>query len=298
MDFNLQGINIAVLGGDKREVELIKHLIKLGAKVKVIGNPSPEENLPLEIVGSLREVFVNVQAVIAPMTGTDDNGKIKSTFTEQPLTLSKECISQIPPRTPFLIGIAKDYLKELAKQHRIQLFEINSMNEFAILNAVPTAEGAIQIAMEQLPITIHGAKSLLLGLGRVGMTLARMLDGIGAKVTVVSRSLEELARAKEMGLDTILLDYLEQEIQSYQIIFNTIPALVLTKEVLRKVNCEALIIDVASSPGGTDFAAAKELGLQAILALGLPGKVAPKTAGQILGEVIPKIIKSNLKSKS
>lgn len=297
MEINLQGVSIAILGGDKREIELIKVLIKLGAKLKVVGNPTPGEKLNLEIVDSLQEAVLGAQVIIAPMTGTDETSKIKATFSPQPLILTEEVVSRIPPKTPFLIGLARDSLKKLAKKYKIKLIEMAELDEIAILNAIPTAEGAIQIAMESLPITIHGTRTLVLGFGRVGITLARMLHGIGAKTIVVSRKPGELARAKEMGLEQISLESLGEKIADAQLIFNTVPSVVLTGEVLKNANLEALIIDLASPPGGTDFAAAKDLGLQVILAPGLPGKVAPKTAGQILGDIVPKIIRSNLKLK-
>ena len=297
MKLNLQGINIAVLGGDKREVEMIKALIALGAVVKVVGNPVPGQDLDVQVVSNLQEAILGTQVIIAPMTGTDDAGKIKSTFVSQPLIISEEILSQIPPRTLFFIGLAKEDLKKLAKKYKIKLFEMATMDEIAILNAIPTAEGAIQIAMEKLPITIHGSKIIILGFGRVGMTLSRMLHGIGAKTTAVAQKIGELARAKEMGLEVLALAELQQGIAEAQIIFNTIPAKILTREVLRNANPEVLIIDLASQPGGTDFVAAEELGLQAMLAPGLPGKVAPKTAGQILGDIIPQVIRTNLKLK-
>jgi len=296
MELNLlQGIKLAVLGGDKREVEMMKNLLALGAKVKVLGNPGAE--LGVEIVDNLADAITEAQVIIAPMTGTDETGKIKSTFVSFPLMLfSEELFAAISPGTLFFIGVAKEQLKKLAGKYQVKLLEMATSDEIAILNAIPTAEGAIQIAMEKLPITIHGSRVIILGFGRVGMTLARMLNGIGAKTIAVSRQLAELARAKEMSLEILDLKDLEQKIGEAQIIYNTIPALVLTKELLRKAQPEVLIIDLASQPGGTDFATAEKLGLQALLASGLPGKVAPKTAGRILGEMIPQLIKANLQA--
>jgi len=286
---------MAVLGGDKREIEMIRILLSLGANLKIIGNPDLPDHSSWQIVNSLPEAVENVQVVLAPMTGTDKSGKIKSSFVKEPLILDEDAIKQMTPGTLFFIGLAQESLKRLAEKYQVELIEMAKINEIAILNAVPTAEGAIQLAMEKLPITIHGCEALVAGLGRVGLALARMLHGIGAKVTVVSREIAELARAKEMGLQTLSLEQLGQYVEQYQVIFNTVPALIFDRNILQKAHSEVLIIDLASSPGGTDFPAAEELGLQAMLALGLPGKVAPKTAGKILGEIIPQVIKANLK---
>jgi len=77
----------------------------------------------------------------------------------------------------------------------IQLIETANLDELAILNSIPSAEGAIQMAMDATKITIHGSASFVLGLGRFGTTLARMLHGIGAQVTGVARKPSDLARS-------------------------------------------------------------------------------------------------------
>jgi dipicolinate synthase subunit A len=55
-----------------------------------------------------------------------------------------------------------------------------------------------------------------------------------------------------------------------------------------------LIIDLASKPGGTDFRYAEKRGIKALLAPGLPGIVAPKTAGQIVANVMAQLLKEDI----
>jgi dipicolinate synthase subunit A len=176
----------------------------------------------------------------------------------------------------------------------IQLVETITLNEITILNSIPSAEGAIQMAMEATTITIHGSKSFVLGLGRTGWTLARMLHGIGAQVTGVARKPSDLARAVEMGFHAVHLSDLEDEIGRAEIIFNTVPHLILDRVMLEKVARDAVIVDLASIPGGTDFEYAQLLGIKALLAPGLPGIVAPKTAGRILAQIYPQLILRHL----
>jgi dipicolinate synthase subunit A len=121
-----------------------------------------------------------------------------------------------------------------------------------------------------------------------------MLKGLGSKTYGVDRSSAKRARAKEMGIVPVDFSNFEKVISEMKFIFNTVPALVLDKEILSEVESEAVIIDLASAPGGTDFEVAGELGIKALLSLGLPGKVAPKTAGQILAKVIPELIMEEL----
>ncbi len=115
------------------------------------------------------------------------------------------------------------------------------------------------MAMENTAITIHNSRCLVLGLGRCGTTLTRVLLALGAKVTVASRSGADLARAIALGAEPLALANLKTS-TNYDLIFNTIPAMVLPRSYLRLLDSNLVIIDIAASPGGTDFAAAEELG--------------------------------------
>ena len=146
---------------------------------------------------------------------------------------------------------------------------------------------------QAVPITSRNP-CLVTGFGRVSQALARMLLGIGAKVFVAARNPRQLEAAAKLGCQTLPLGDLAANIGPMWVIFNTVPALVLTREILKNVRSGAAIIDLASAPGGTDFAAAREFGINAVLALGLPGKVAPLTAGEILASTIPNLIEREL----
>ncbi len=171
----------------------------------------------------------------------------------------------------------------------MRLVEIAQDDELAVLNSIPTAEGAVAIAINDSPISIHGNDAMVVGFGRCGISLGRMLGGIGAHVTVAARKASDRARATEMGFRTCSISDLREHVKSMAFIFNTIPAPVLTQEVLANARKCSLLVDIASG-GGTDFAAAESFGIKALLAPGLPGKVAPVTAGKILGKVIPRLL--------
>lgn len=157
-------------------------------------------------------------------------------------------------------------------------------------NAVPTAEGAIEIAISETPITIHGSKCLVLGYGRIGKILSKFLDGMGAQTYVEARKYADLALIESHGCNPLTMKETKMRLDEFDIIFNTVPALILTREDLEKVKKDALIIDLASKPGGVDFTAAKELGIHVIWALSLPGRTAPVTAGIIIKDTITNIL--------
>src|SRR5699024_9658024 len=139
------------------------------------------------------------------------------------------------------------------------------------LNAIPTAEGTIQIAMEKMDSTIHGSHVMVLGFGRIGKTIAHMLSSLGAHVHVVARKHADIAWITSSGYNPVFFQDIEADLHKPNLIINTIPATVLDSPKLEKINKKTLIIDIASSPGGIDFEAAKNLGIETVWALGLPG---------------------------
>lgn len=285
----LKNKKIALLGGDERELVLLNYLLEQGVKVQAVGQPPIQKQV--EVVTCINDLDQDLEAVIAPMTGVNDKQVIKKTFANQKVRLTESFFKQLKPGTQFFIGFASAKIKEWCQDHKLDLIELAALDELAILNAVPTAEGAIQLAMQKSDITLSGNNAFVLGLGRVGLTLARRLKGLGSNTYGVARKPKDRARAQEIGFYPVEFANLKSEINKADFIFNTVPAVVLTESILKAVDPEALVIDLASAPGGTDFKAAEKLGIEAELALGLPGKVAPESAGQILTKIVSKYLR-------
>jgi dipicolinate synthase subunit A len=286
----LSGIKFAVLGGDDRELILVSELVKMGATVTVLGFPKDKQSHGSFSANKVAEACREAEVIILPLPGIGSNGVIRAVYCEQELRLTEDAIATVSKNALVIIGTARDYLKDWAKKYGFTLLEILEMDEIAIPNSIPTAEGAIQIAMEETRTTIHGSKSAIIGFGRVGITLARLLKALGSEVTVVARNEGQLARAYEMGCKRAYYSDLYRVMGDSDVVYNTVPAMVLDSQVLKYANPDIVIIDLATQPGGTDFEAANLYGLKAILAPGLPGKVAPVFAGRILAEVIPKLV--------
>jgi dipicolinate synthase subunit A len=286
----LSGIKIAVLGGDDREIILVSELVKMGATVVTAGIPRDRVCHGAFSVNTVEDACRGTEVVVMPLPGTNPEGLIRAVYADENLVITEEAISSLAKTALIIIGSARPFLKQWAEKYNCTLLEVVEMDELAILNSIPTAEGAIQIAMEETPITIHGSNTCIIGFGRVAITLARTLKALGAEVTVVARNEGQLARAYEMGCKRASYAQLRDIMNSCDIVYNTVPSLVLDRTVLKYANPNILIIDLATQPGGTDFEAANAFGLKAILAPGLPGKVAPVTAGKMLADVIPRLI--------
>jgi len=294
MSPKLAGVTVAVLGGDDRELVLISELLKMGANVKVAGITRFNNNQNVQYYHQVKEAVQDAPFVILPMPGINQKGLIWAKYSEGPLMLDQDAMLSFSPDCMVIVGFARPLLKELVSLQNLKLVEIADMDEVAIPNSIPSAEGAVQMAMESTDITIHGSKCLVLGFGRCGSTLAKTLAALGAKTSVAARKPGDLARISEMGLQHVTYQNLQEHIGEADIIFNTVPSLVLDRRLLEFTSPAVYICDLASAPGGVDFDAADELGRKAELAPGLPGKVAPRTAGHILAQVIPDIILSEL----
>ena len=172
------------------------------------------------------------------------------------------------------------------RQAYLPLIDYFERPELECLNAVPTAEGCLQLLLRLRQYTVWESEFLVLGYGRIGAAVAQRLLALGGRVTVAARRAEQLAYARCAGCGTVPLARLEQILPRQTTLINTIPAPILPRSRLALLPPGALVLDLASLPGGTDFTAAQELGLQAEHALALPGKCAPKTAGLLIGQTV------------
>ena len=276
-------LNIWVVGGDLRQAKLAQLLAEDGHTVHTYALGQPQE--PGLTAEATLQGVERADCIILPLTVSSGNGLLNA-----PLAVSDTPLAAILDRlTPgqFLFGGRVDEeTAALARERRLTIRDYFAREELAVANAVPTAEGAVQLAMEHLPITIHLSKVLVVGFGRVGRLTAQRFQALGARVSVAARKYEQLAWAQAMGFGGEHLARLTGWLCGYDLIVNTVPARVLGREELEDVKPDCLILDLASKPGGVDLGAAGELGLTVIWALSLPGKVAPVTAGAAIRDTI------------
>ncbi|MDQ0193436.1 dipicolinate synthase subunit DpsA [Paenibacillus wynnii] len=283
----LTGVRIVFLGGDARQFEVIRKCVELDATVSAAGFDNwltPFEGVNLEPMNA--QLLSNADLLVLPTVGCDDEGNIKSMFSTQQLQLLDEHAAALPANCTIYTGMAKEYLRQLCSKYKLKLVELLDRDDVAIYNSIPTAEGALVLAIQNTDFTIHGSTSMVLGMGRTGFTMARSLQGLGSNVKVGVRRQEHYARAEEMGWKPFLTENLLSHVSDTDLIFNTIPSMIITAQVLSRIPRQCVIIDLASAPGGCDFRYAEKRGIKAILAPGLPGIVAPKSAGIIMANAL------------
>ncbi len=284
------GLSFAFIGGDRRQQTVINQLAEDGHRIQTFGlEQASISHRRVLACDSVMACLKDARVIVFPLPYSTDSQWVYSPLSTHQISVKEVCDSMTP--TQFLLaGKCDTALRSFAAASHVRVADYMEREEFAIRNAIPTVEGAIAIAMEQTPFTIHGSACLVLGYGRIGKLLAENLKGLGASVSVGVRKVSDFAWLKAHSLRGIYLKNLPQTIGEFQIIFNTIPHKILDFPLLSSTAKDCLIIDLASRPGGVDFETASHLGRQTIHALSLPGKVAPETAGIIIKDTIINIL--------
>lgn len=279
----VQRRNIWVVGGDERQVVLAGLLADDGHRVHVMG-------MEREMRGeSSLDGIESADCVVFPLPAVNGRGEIHTPLSDAVLRAG-DVLARLRPGQMLLAGRATAWLRGAAESCGLTLLDYFEQEELTLLNAIPTAEGAIRIAMEVLPVTLHGSSVLVLGFGRVGQALAPRMRALGAKVTVAARRKEQRALAAVMNLDAESTENMKDHLHLYDLAINTVPAQMLGVEELAAMKEHAAVIDLASLPGGVDDESAAALGVKVIHALGLPGKEAPITAGRYLKDTVYHLI--------
>lgn len=271
-----------VLGGDRRQIYLAESLVRDGYEVCACGFEKVElaagiRKMPFDELTSV------CGAVILPLPVTLDGLNLKAEYSNERIALNDSFAERLKGKCVFG-GMMERLYSTSEIWQEIDAADYYTREEFIVKNAVPTSEGAVEIAMREYVGTVSRSSCLVAGFGHVGKTLARMLLGIGAKVTVAARKPSDLAWIESMGCNAIYIEQIPEN--RYDIVFNTIPAMIFSRHVLSGLRGCSLLVDLASAPGGVDFDAAKKIGIHAILAPSLPGRVAPKTSGEIIRDTV------------
>ncbi|MDR0286984.1 MAG: dipicolinate synthase subunit DpsA [Clostridiales bacterium] len=279
----------AIAGGDLRNIKLAGMLEKEGYEVFTFGLAGGAMGEKIVKCNEAKEAIGQCDIVIGPVPFSYDGKTLNAPFHSCPIPL--EDIWDSATGKWLIAGVISKEVEDIANVKKIKVFDLMEREDMAILNAIPTAEGAVQIALEEMPITLHGCRVLVTGYGHVGRVVANKLNSLGAKVTVAVRKSRDNAWLETETIGHIEYGKLPERMEKYDLVINTVPAQVIGKKILEKVRNDTLIIDLASKPGGVDFDFAASNKIKVIHALSLPGKVAPVTAAGNMQKVIFNIIR-------
>lgn len=281
----MEHLTFAFIGGDLRQQSVIDMLSDEGYRIKTYGFDKLGKNTER----GLKECVESADYIILPLPYTTDKITVNSPYSSEEILIDS-LIGKINKNQVVIGGKLDDNITERCIERGIGIYDYTDREDFAMMNAVPTAEGAIASAMANTTYTIRGSNCLVIGYGRIGKVLSADLRALGANVTATSRKKEVLAEIETLGFNSLRTDKIKESLSEYDIIFNTVPYMILGDRCLMATKKEVLIIDLASKPGGVDFDEAKRLNRKVLWELSLPGRVAPDTAGKIIKDTVLNMI--------
>ena len=273
-------MTFTVCGGDLRSVYLVRRLLHDGHAVQCFG--LEQGGIPTSChQSSLRNALRGSQCIILPTP------VLKGDFLNAPFgsqAVSEEELAQaLPKDAPVFGGSVGESLRRLCVRRGVYVTDLLSIEALAVKNAALTAQCAVQVILNEIPYAIADQPVLILGAGRIGKLLGLRLRALGAMVTVSSRREEDKAWCAALGLTPADTADLAPVLPHCRLLVNTIPAQVLTPRQLSLLPQDALLFELASSPGGFHR---RSDDLTVIPCGGLPGKYVPQSAADAIADTI------------
>lgn len=277
--------DISVIGGDIRQIYMIKRLLSCHFSIAAYGLSHPLIDGAVSQKPTMAAAISASPVIVSAIPFSSDGSMIPALTSSSDLSVS--CfLDAIQSGQTVFAGMLSPEIQEVFKKKKVPFYDFMTNDGVAILNGIATAEGAIMKAIECSTCNLHGSQALITGFGRCGKVLAKKLAALDCCVTVAARQDCDRCLSKALGYQSISFEELPCVVSDFDYIFNTVPALIFDRRLLKQVSPEAVLIDIASRPGGFDPAAAKTLSLNLYHFLGIPGKVAPKASGDILVDFI------------
>lgn len=268
---------IAVIGGDLRTIYLTEMLAKENTVITYGQELSNIKSDAMKI-DNLKNAIELSDIIIGPVPFSKDGESLLVEYGKEQI-LIKDIINYSKKKILIAGSIKKEACK-LADDNDVQIIDLMKEENLTILNTIATAEGALEIAIKKTKRILHGSNVLVLGYGRVARVVAQKFAALSAKVTCAARKPEAFAWIEVDGHESLNINKLGKNLADFDIVINTPPTTILTKDRLAKLKNHCLLIDLASYPGGVDVKAAKELGINFEWALGLPRKDSTYYSGR------------------
>jgi len=281
--------HVLTAGGDKRNIYLANEFYKDGFTVSVCGfDESVCFDKNIKRISDINTQNNNFDIIVLPLPVTSDNITINAPFCHECICIS-DVLSCANDSSVITGGKVSN---EIINKYGINIIDYAKRDDFAYMNAVPTAEGAIECAMKETPKTIAGLKCMVTGFGRCSEILSVKLKALDAKVNVFARSSKDLSHAQALGFKSYHLSKLSTLSSCYDLIFNSIPYGIFDNECIKNISPNCVFIDIASAPGGIkEDADITKLSYNFLP--GLPGKYSPYTAGTVIKNVIQNIMRES-----
>lgn len=273
--------SLAVIGGDQRQKWMASTLKQHAVLSAVYAVPDYSVSAPVISLDDPAHLC-QYTCIVGPVPFAR-NGNVTLPPTASPLSL-KLLVQILQPGQIIAGGNLPAALVEQCNRRQIATYDFMQSPTLALANAEITAEGMLAILLQQTPYILQNTPLLLLGYGRCGMMLAQKLTALGCQVNICEADPVKRGLACALGFSVLTPEALPAILSNCELLVNTVPALILTYDLLQLLPKNAMLFELASAPGGIDQEAAKQLELYYQNCPGLPGHTAPQTAGELLAK--------------
>lgn len=288
-------MKFAVIGGDLRQAKLAEFLRSDGHRVSVYALDKVDFDKEIVQALSAADAAEDADCAVLPLPVSLSEGFLNAPLSSNVHSIEK-VLSQIPRETLLCGGLFQEPVLEACTRLGVHAEDYYLREELVVANAEATAEGALQILMEETPVTICGSRCLVVGYGRIGRLLARMLKALGAQVTVSARKAADEAWIHAEGYHFLHTYRMSGKLSAFDMVINTVPARIFSGSDLQELSNCRLYLDLASRPGGLDFAAAARAGVKTVWGHSLPGEVAPESCAAVIRDTVQNILKEQVKN--
>ena len=277
-------MRFAVIGGDKRTEHLAAQLLRDGHRLRSFALERAALPPAISRESCLQSCVYGTDCVLLPLPA-ERGGRLHAPLSAEELGMPA-LIEALWPGQLLIGGALREETVTAALRGGLRVADLLRQPALAVGNAALTAEGAIGRLIEHSERALWSGRALVLGWGRIGRILALRLSALGAAVTVAARSARDRAMAEALGCAAADYAGLDGILGDFDFIVNTVPARVLTEGMLCLIRPDALLLELASPPGGFDRTLAQNIGLHAVAAPGLPGETAPEAAALLLRQAV------------
>lgn len=285
-------MNILVLGGDLRYLEVIENL-SVKNNVDVVGYRNTYINDRVNCIGIDDVCISKYNSIIFPVNGVMDGNLINCRFNNTSIEIPEDFLVGCRKDALIFSGISTPCLDMLLSNASMECFYLMKDKDVIRSNSIPTVEGIVADLVLNTEFTINGSNVLVFGYGNIGKVLVKYLNMLGANVTVSIILSSDKKILDSNGVNCFYssdVSSLINSISSNDIIINTVPNTVIDNSLIKYINRDCYVLDISSHPHGVDREVLDEFFIKNKLYLGIPGKVAPKTSGKILSKKINQVM--------
>ncbi len=279
----MNNIKLAFISGGKRMQYCAEKLGNLGVECALCGFDTIPAKSRATRCTSLESCLGGSSAVILPTPLSKDGMTVS--FSRPAIKLC-DLFSRIPKEVPVFAGAVTEKARAVAREYNIEIFDYLDNEELAEKNAYATAEGAIYLMMRSSDKTVRKSTCLVVGYGRIGKYLAKLLCSLGADVTVTARRSLSRTQAETDGCRSVKFESLPERMNTYDFIINTVPAQIFTEREISEMSSEQGYIELASAPFGLDRRLAEKYNIEITDGSALPSRYCPQTAGEYIADIL------------